>query len=344
MCTDLLLAVPENKVVVAARSMEFSTNLNCKIRFRKAGEGFQGVGGRHWHTHHNYVSIDAVMVRPVDGKATELEGAVDGMNDKGLSVGSLWFANYAKFESAPSAETVHVTQFVDYLLGTYTLVQDVLNDVNDKKLKIWASDADTTMFPLHYPIHDATGVSGIIEFTKDQTIARINHTHTCTNSPGIDWHLNNLGYYSTLAAVAPPLKVGDVTLSAGGAGLRGIPGDSYPASRFVRAFYTAKFAVESHPPKTAKDAVILAGHLMNAVDIAIGESQGIKHDNEDASFVYTQWIVVKDLVNRKLFYRTYNSFGFGEIDLLNTDFSSASFPLVDIPTVLAHTHHHHHHN
>ena len=73
----------------------------------------------------------------------------------------------------------------------------------------------------------------------------------------------------------------------------GTPGDLTPPSRLVRAATLTHFA---DPVKTSDEAVNLAIHILNTVDIPHGVA------SED----YTNWIVAKDLTHRALYYRTYN--------------------------------------
>ena len=78
-----------------------------------------------------------------------------------------------------------------------------------------------------------------------------------------------------------------------GGGLLGTPGDLTPPSRLVRAATLTHFA---DPVKTSDEAVNLAIHILNTVDIPHGVA------DKD----YTNWIVAKDLTHKALYYRTYN--------------------------------------
>ena len=71
------------------------------------------------------------------------------------------------------------------------------------------------------------------------------------------------------------------------------PGDLTPPSRLVRAATLTHFA---DPVKTSDEAVNLAIHILNTVDIPHGVA------DKD----YTNWIVAKDLTHKALYYRTYN--------------------------------------
>ena len=78
-----------------------------------------------------------------------------------------------------------------------------------------------------------------------------------------------------------------------GSGLLGTAGDLTPPSRLVRPATLTHFA---DPVNTSDEAVNLAVHILNTVDIPHGVA------SED----YTNWIVAKDLTHKALYYRTYN--------------------------------------
>ena len=91
-----------------------------------------------------------------------------------------------------------------------------------------------------------------------------------TNSPKYDWHLTNLRNYVNLNAEnVPPVVIEGISFAGTGqgTGLKGIPGDPTPPSRFVRA---AEMAYLSQKGDTAADIVNLSEHILNNVDIPIG--------------------------------------------------------------------------
>ena len=123
-----------------------------------------------------------------------------------------------------------------------------------------------------------------------------------TNSPPYDFHMLNIRNFIQISKYAhDPLVLGKDQFDATGqgSGLLGIPGDLTPPSRFVRAAAMVHFAA---PVKTAEEAVNLAFHIMNTLDIPIGVA--VNRDHEDMAD-YTEWVVVKDLTNNALYFRSY---------------------------------------
>jgi len=228
---------------------------------------------------------------------------------------------------------IHFTSFIDYLLGNYASVLSIIEAIHLKRLGVWTTGvAQTALAPLHFIIHDKHGNSGIIEFMEDKIYASLNPAHVCTNSPPFEWHLHNLGIYASLTPNSARVQVGDKAypVAGKGGGFRGIPGDFSPPARFVRTFYGLKYAMELSPPANSTSALLLAGHLLNNVDIPEGNVKGFPGDEGLTS---TQWIAVKDLVNLRFLYRTYTSFGFVAIDLSKINWEQVhgqSEPLKDV--------------
>ena len=140
---------------------------------------------------------------------------------------------------------------------------------------------------LHYTINDKTGAGIIIEFTNKGRKVYENTVGVCTNSPPYEFHMINLRNYVELNKTAhQPLHLGgDVFTPLGyGSGLLGTSGDLTPPSRLVRAATLTHFA---DPVKTKDEALNLAVHILNTVDIPHGVA------SED----YTIWIVAKDLTH-----------------------------------------------
>lgn len=127
-----------------------------------------------------------------------------------------------------------------------------------------------------------------------------------TNSPRFEWHLTNLRNYIGLTNVeeAPVNLMGmPVTATGNGSGLRGMPGDVTPPSRFVRAIVLTQVVDRAND---AADAVNQAFHSLDLVSVP-------RH--LAASGDYTQWSVVRDHDNRVYFAREYDSWATSRFDL-----------------------------
>jgi len=96
-----------------------------------------------------------------------------------------------------------------------------------------------------------------------------------------------------------------------GSGWLGLPGDWTPPSRFVRTVFLVHSA---DPARNADEAVNLAGHILNSVDIPRGLIKTKGPVNTDL-IDYTQWVVIKDLTNRVLYFRSYEDLTLKKVDM-----------------------------
>lgn len=315
-CTDLVITTQDG-ALINGRSMEFALPMKSRISFNPRGMVHLSKGQLSWTSKYGYVSIDCLD----QGLTT------DGMNEQGLSVGALWFPG-AQYPQDPKNSSVLVLQDVGpWLLGNFATVEEVKEGLS--KVTIWAEASPPIGIPpIHFAVHDAKGNHLVVEFIDGKMEIHDNPNGVLTNAPKIEWHLTNLRNYINLSAInAGPVNLnGSVLQPTGqGTGLLGIPGDWTPPSRFVRASLFKAFAV---PPMTAPAGINLVEHLLNTVDIPFGIVRG---SSTPSSFELTQWVVIKDLKNKILYYRTYEDLTLRFIDLKKLDFSAgrrpSSFPM-----------------
>jgi choloylglycine hydrolase len=318
-CTDFVVNAQDG-AVVNGRSMEWGEDLHSRLVLHPVHEAVAsdapgGKKGVSWTSKYGYIGIDA----------NGLNCSVDGLNEKGLSVGFLWLPTYTKYQDVPAgqeASALDITTAGAWLLGNFSTVEEVHEAIS--KVRVWAPDIPSFggTPTAHFAIHDASGKNLVIEFVGGEQKIYDNPLGVLTNAPPFDWQTINLRNYLQLRAANPaPVKFdGKVYNSAGqGGGLLGIPGDWQPPSRFVRTSAILHF---SQPVPTAKSAVNLSEHVLNAVDIPIGAISdtinGVVHHD------YTQWIVVKDLSNKVLYYRSYDNLTLRYIDLKKLDFTKGT--------------------
>ena len=81
-------------------------------------------------------------------------------------------------------------------------------------------------------------------------------------------------------------------------------------------------------PANAEEALILAQHVVNTVDIPLG-FVGLQHKN-GTSYELTQYAIFLDQTNRVFYYRTYNNLTLKSISLDKIDFYAGS-PRLKMP-------------
>ena len=161
-----------------------------------------------------------------------------------------------------------------------------------------------------------------------------NPAHVITNSPPFPFHLQNLAQYQYVTAnVLPPLKVGNVSLSAAssGDGMNGLPGGFLATARFVRAFFA-----QANAPKlaTSSETVGLAFHVMNGFDlppgsIGVSATTGGEGGGVDG-YETTEWIAVSDMKNLRYYIRTYDNFDVRMIDLGKADLNAKQIKFISL--------------
>lgn len=335
MCTDFLLVAGDGSFV-GGRSMEFGRDLHTQIFVRGAGVA---------HVLTGFDSGEEMAITPeysyVGTSSFGLPFVTDGLNVKGLTAGALWMpgSQYQLRGTSPATRNVLMAFFVDWLLAHCASVADVKAAFAADAVRVVGDAFLGKLGPLHYTVHDASGASLVIEFAHGQVHLYDNPVRVLTNLPAFPFHLANLGLYAhltpwdtesvTLGALtlkAPGAISGDPGIPGHGSGLAGIPGNYQPASRFVRTAYMKEFAL---PAATADEAVAQAFHLLNGIDIVKGAARAKSLLGTD--YDMTQWVVVKDLTNLRLFIRMYASPLVYSVDLKTIDFAATSFRQIPVP-------------
>ena len=186
--------------------------------------------------------------------AWNLPIGADGQNEPGLSVGTLLFPGFAKFQDPGQncGSSLSSLAFPRWILGVLKTVQDVREALkSDTFPLVWQQ----SLLELHYSVTDKSGDGIIIEFTDQGRKVHNNTIGIMTKSPPYDFHMLNLRNYIQLSQFAHnPLVLGKDQFNATGqgSGLLGVPGDPTPPSRFVRAAAMVHF---SDPLQTAEQAV-----------------------------------------------------------------------------------------
>ncbi|MFZ3415253.1 choloylglycine hydrolase [Arthrobacter sp. 3Tela_A] len=234
------------------------------------------------------------------GAVQEIKHAVIGMgiveediplyfdcgNDAGLAVAGLNFPGYANYAPDQVTGAVNVAAFefplwvaaqfatvdeVEAALGNVAIVDRPINDKYPSSL-------------LHWIIGDASR-SIVVEYTSAGMQVFHDDVDVLANQPGFNWHHENLRNYLNLSSGFPQevvLNQAHLTPFGSGSLMRGIPGDYYSPSRFVRAAY-----VHAHYPQktTEADNVSRAFHTLQQV--AMVEGSAAMGDGDFEKTIYT---------------------------------------------------------
>ena len=334
-CTDFRVKAADGTVIIG-RTMDFEVPVLSFVRVFPCGERWSSDApgmkkGIRWISRYGYIAIDmgGRLVDPLDRG----ENLADGLNEKGLSFGWLSMPDFTAYQNqAAAAEPEKAIAHLDvcpWVLGNFATVDEVKTAFAG--VHVWGKPIGPVnlILPLHASVHDASGRSIVLEFTREGPKVHENLPGVLTNAPTFDWHLINVRNFLNLKAMsAGPIKVDASVLSpiGSGSGLLGIPGDWTPPSRFVRIAAMRVFAME---PRDAEGGVILAEHLLGSVTIP----RGLEYvqDEGPVRANFTRWSVIKDLRNRVLYFRGYDSHAFRAIRLpkldLRPDAKRVSFPI-----------------
>ncbi len=302
-CTGVTV-VAQDGTVISARSLEFGIDLDASLLFVPRGYKLtadlgEGKQGATWTPRYACLGIN-FFGQPFLG---------EGLNEAGLGCGAFYLPGYAQFTPPGEAKleqavlSVHV---VSWILGNCATVAETKQRIHEITVVSGKLPQVPLEMPLHFRVTDATGAALVIEYTQGGTLKLHDAPlGIITNSPTYDWHITNLGNYTSLqAADVPTLELEGQTITefGMGSGLRGLPGDYSPAARFVRAAILQGLAKQA---ADAKAGVNLALHLLNNVDIPVGPAANLANGQDH--FDRTEWVSVSDLTKRVFYFRTYDN-------------------------------------
>ena len=334
-CTSFILKAEDGSPVYG-RTMEFGQEMNSSVVMIPRNYGFTSTSGAKnpttWTGAYAVIGMDAL------GETTMI---VDGMNEKGLAGGLLYFPGYADYPAPTgeaSANEIAPGDLLTWILSNFESIDEVKAALAAGKVTVAGFNlpALKQIPPMHLTVHDATGASIVIEPIDGQLVVSDNPLSVMTNSPSFDWHMTNLRNYVNISPVnRDHVKVDkvDQKVIAGfgqGSGLLGLPGDPTPPSRFIRA---ATFVATVQTGKTSADTLKVTEHVLNNFDIPVGWIMpgAAELNSGDALSDYTQWSSMADLKNGTYYVRehdmvSYQSVGFDDFDNDAKDLQKISLP------------------
>jgi len=310
-CTAFHLTAQDNGVVVG-RTMEFGLDVKPKAVVIATGTELTSSlsdksKGIKYKTKYGVVGLNFLNKRML----------VDGMNEKGVYVGALYlpgYASYPQVEAKTASKSMAPEDYVAWLLANFSSVAEIKKNYNKVILvQNPQKEIGGQSFPGHFLITDKSGASIVIEPLNKTLKLYDNPLGVLTNSPSFDWHMTNLSNYANLSATntdALDLSGKKINGFGQGTGLLGLPGDSTPPSRFVRAVAYSQSAIKL---PTAKETILQAFHIQNTFDIPLGSIQD-KHGKK-IHYDYTQWTSVSDLKNLSYSVKTYKNQSIRMIDV-----------------------------
>lgn len=227
----------------------------------------------------------------------------DCANEAGLAIAGLNFPGYAHYETdAVDGKTnVAAYEFPLWVTMNFSSVDEVEEALKNTTIVAKPINEQFPVSELHFIIGDKDR-SIVVEYTEKGMEIFHNNVDILTNQPGYAWHQENLRNYMNLSPKRPhEVKWEKETLVPFGSGsmMRGIPGDYYSTSRFVRVAY-----LNTHYPvkDTENDNVLRLFHTLTGVAMI----EGAAHMDE-TSFEKTIYTGGYSSASKTYYFNTYDN-------------------------------------
>lgn len=215
----------------------------------------------------------------------------DGVNEHGLVGCTNAFKIFNPYYNEVKAgyENISALDFMNYALGNYKSVQELIEDIDNIHISTRDSNGQPVICPsFHHMFVDGSGDSVIIEpISKKLTVVR-NPYDVMTNSPSFYRHEKRL------KKVMDPDNLDDFNA------VKNLPGGYDPTSRFIKAFY---LNATHHEAKNSIEALENTYSILEPLKMPRGfvKLRGA-HDH-----TYTRYICAYDVNNKILTARNHTN-------------------------------------
>lgn len=284
MCCDICLRLVDynsGNSIICGRTMEFAETLKSKICIIPLNTKFYS-NKLEWFNEFGFVCI----------KILNTDIIVDGMNDKGLSCGILVMDD--TIYPSISKQSIAITDICSYILGTCGTTTDAINVLNSVDIMGVTIPVINKILGLHIVIHDRNGVSIVCEINNRNEI-----------------------YYTDGVVTNGPIYPSQLIMREEYFRTKICKFHSSSVERFIKLSELKRICLpESYDDK---GIIQLICRMFNTVDIIRGVSESIR----DYGIIYgtTQWIFIKDLTSKMIYYRSQNDMTLRRINLNKINFT-----------------------
>lgn len=324
-CTGIKLIAKDGSLV-HGRTLEFGVEVDISIAVIPRDYPFKGSTPQGDGLF--YISKYGVVGAASFGNPA----LMDGLNEKGLAVGTFYFptfAGYSELTTENRSKALSPVDFPNWILTQFATVEEVKAALSSVIIvptitKGWGPEPA----PFHYIVFDKQGNCLVIEPINGKLVTYDNKLGTFTNSPTFDWHMTNLRNFINLTPFnAKSIVLDGVMLEpfGAGSGMVGLPGDFTPPSRFIRA---AIFSTTATPSENAEKAISQVFHILNQFDIPVGAARSkignITYTDE------TQLTCARDPQSLKYYFKSYQNQNIKSVDLKKFDLNAKEIKLINI--------------
>lgn len=232
MCTGIRFT-DGNGNMYFSRNLDWSCGYGQRVVITPTGYGPHSPFGAIERIKHPIIGMGIV--------AEDVPLYFDCANSAGLAVAGLNFPGYAAYAPGPVEGKTNIAayEFPLWVVAGFESVDEVEAALEDAVIVDKPINEHFPSSLLHWIIGDARR-SIIVEQTEAGLQVFDNPVDVLTNQPGFSWHLENLRNYLNVGSDMPaPVhwRGAELTPYGSGGGMRGLPGDYYSPSRFVRVAY-----------------------------------------------------------------------------------------------------------
>lgn len=245
-------------------------------------------------------------------------------NEAGLAVAGLNFPGYASYEKEPVDGKTNVAayEFPLWVAMNFNTVDEAEEALRNVAIVDKPVNDQLPSSMLHWIIGDAKR-SIVVEYTKNGMEIFHNDVDVLTNQPGYGWHQENLRNYLNLSSPMPKeVEWRDAKFTAFGSGslMRGLPGDYYSTSRFVRVAY-----LNTHYPvkSTEEENVSRLFHTLTGVAMIDGAAA-----MGDGAFEKTIYTGGYSTATKTYYYNTYEDPAIQKVALGDYDTAGSAIVVV----------------
>lgn len=259
MCTCIDFKTTDNYF---GRNLDLEYRFNEKVVITPRGYEFKLKNG-------NVINTKSALI----GMATVVNDYplyAEASNESGLSMAGLYFPGNAKFFE-PDASKLNLSPYelIPYLLGLYSTVSEVRGVFDNLNITNTAFMDNMPVTDLHWMISDGNDCI-VVEQMQDGLKVYDNPLGVLTNNPPFDYHIINVNNYINLTPNCAKNRFSNkINLSQYGQGMGalGLPGDTSPASRFVRAAFNK---LNSSCKGDEEESVSQFFHILDSVAMVKG--------------------------------------------------------------------------
>ena len=266
MCTGVRFSDDKGNMYFG-RNLDWSVGYGQKVVVTPRGYSYESAFLGTMQPAHGAIIGMAIVV---DNKPLYFDCA----NESGLAIAGLNFPGYAQYADVATEGKTNVAayEFPLWVVMNFATVDEVEKALKNTAIVGQPINEQFPVSELHFIIGDSKR-SIVVEYTANGMEIFNNDVDVLTNQPGYGWHKENLRNYMNLFPQMPKeVRWEKAKMMPFGSGslMRGLPGDYYSPSRFIRVAY-----LNTHYPvkTTEEENVSRLFHTLTGVAMIDGAAE-----------------------------------------------------------------------